>query len=147
MKFGISMITAAIGFGLAAAPAQAQTLADDRRVALAWYEAFDQNDPSILHKILRPDWVDIPSPPGVPVGPEGGKGALTMLNTAFPDFSIKVEDMIQEGDKVVVRASITGTQHGPFMGKPASNRRIEIQAVDIHQIKDGKILRTWHTED
>lgn len=33
------------------------------------------------------------------------------------------------------------------MGFPAKNRKMAIQAIDIHEFKDGKILRTWHTED
>jgi len=31
------------------------------------------------------------------------------------------------------------------MGFPAKNRTMTIQAVDIHEFKDGKIVRTWHT--
>ena len=33
------------------------------------------------------------------------------------------------------------------MGFPAKNRKMSIQAIDIHEFKDGKIVRTWHTED
>ena len=65
----------------------------------------------------------------------------------FPDLSIKIEDILQEGNKVVVRSTISGTQKGPFLGYPAKNRKMTIQAVDIHEVKDGKIIQTWHTED
>jgi len=33
------------------------------------------------------------------------------------------------------------------MGFPAKNRKMIIQTIDIHEFKDGKIIRTWHTED
>jgi hypothetical protein len=33
------------------------------------------------------------------------------------------------------------------MAFPAKNRKMTIQAVDIHEFKDGRIIRTWHTED
>ena len=26
-------------------------------------------------------------------------------------------------------------------------RKMDIQVVDIHEFKDGRIVRTWHTED
>jgi predicted ester cyclase len=58
-----------------------------------------------------------------------------------------IEEVLQEGNKVIVRSTITGTQSAPFMGFPAKNRTMTMQAVDIHEFKDGKIVRTWHTED
>jgi len=33
------------------------------------------------------------------------------------------------------------------MDFPSKNRKMHIQVVDIHEFKDGKIVRTWHTED
>ncbi len=42
---------------------------------------------------------------------------------------------------------ISGTQRAAFLGIPAANRRMSIQAIDIHELEDGKIIRTWHTED
>jgi predicted ester cyclase len=54
---------------------------------------------------------------------------------------------LQDGDKVIVRSEIAGTQTGPFMGFPPKNRKISIQAIDVHQFEDGKIIRSWHTED
>jgi hypothetical protein len=33
------------------------------------------------------------------------------------------------------------------MGFPAKNRKLNIQAIDIHEIESGRIARTWHTED
>ena len=69
------------------------------------------------------------------------------LTTAFPDLDIKIEDVLQEGNKVIVRSMISGTQRGALMGFSAKNRKMSIQAIDIHEFKEGKIVRTWHTED
>ena len=30
--------------------------------------------------------------------------------------------------------------------KIAQNRKMSIQPIDIHEFKDGKMVRTWHTE-
>jgi steroid delta-isomerase-like uncharacterized protein len=72
---------------------------------------------------------------------------MAMLISAFPDFDTRIEDIIQDGNKVVVRSSIAGTQQQAFSGLPATGRSMRIQAVDIHEIENGKIVRTWHTED
>jgi steroid delta-isomerase-like uncharacterized protein len=119
----------------------------EKAVVLQWYEAFDRNDPALLEHILAPSWLDIPSPPGVSPGAAGAKGALTMLHATFADFSIVVEDVISEGDKVVVRATLSGVQRAPFAGVPSKGRAIRIQVADVHQVQNGQIVRTWHTED
>jgi steroid delta-isomerase-like uncharacterized protein len=112
-----------------------------------WYEAFNMKDPALLDRILSENWVDIPTAPGQPAGREGVKPLLAQLTTTFPDFKVSIEEILQDGNKVIVRSEITGTQRETFMGFPAKNRTMTIQAVDIHEFKDQKIVRTWHTED
>ena len=112
-----------------------------------WYEAFNTKDPVLLDRILSEHWVDIPAAPGQPPGREGAKHLLGELTTTFPDLKVTIEETLQEGNKVIVRSTITGTQRATFMGFPAKNRTMTIQAVDIHEFHDGKIVRTWHTED
>jgi steroid delta-isomerase-like uncharacterized protein len=123
-----------------------QQNSDKERVAM-WYQAFDRKEPQLLDQILSDDWVDIPSPPGTPPGPAGVKPIFARLTTTFPDLKLTIEDILQDGNKVVVRARMTGTQEEAFMDFPSKNRKIDIQVVDIHEVKDGKIIRTWHTED
>lgn len=119
----------------------------DKKVVTLWYEAFSKKDPTILDRILSEDWVDIPSPAGTPPGPAGVKPLLAQLTTTFPDLKLTIEDILQDGSKVIVRAKMVGTQSQPFLGFPSKNRKMDIQVVDIHEVKDGKIIRTWHTED
>ena len=120
---------------------------NQKQIVTRWYGAFEKNNPAILDEVLAKDWRDIPPAPSQPPGPEGAKQILVQLGTTFPDLKIKVEDILQDGNKVVVRSTITGTQQGPLIGFPAKNRSMSIQAIDIHEFKDEKIVRTWHTED
>jgi steroid delta-isomerase-like uncharacterized protein len=113
-----------------------------------WYKAFDSHDAAILDTILSEQWQESPTQAGIkPAGREDVKRMLVMLTTTFPDFRIEIEDIIQEGQKVVVRSTITGTQAKEFKGFPSKNRRIRMQAIDIHEFKDGRIAHTWHSED
>jgi hypothetical protein len=131
---------------LLAGPAAADSI-DPKAEALLWYDAFDGNKPTLLDKIIDQAWVDIPSPPSDHSGPAVAKQLLSGLHASFPDFAIKVEDVMQDGDKVVVRSTISATLRGPFLGFSPTGRSMKIQAVDIHEFKNGKITRTWHTED
>ncbi|AXQ31465.1 ester cyclase [Solimonas sp. K1W22B-7] len=118
---------------------------DNRKEAALWYEAFSKHDAELLGSVLSEDWHETPSEE--PVGRAAGMKLLRWLTTVFPDFHIEIRDVIQEGNKVVVRSQITGTQAQTFAGIPSKNRRISIQAIDIHEFKDGKIVHTWHSED
>jgi predicted ester cyclase/ketosteroid isomerase-like protein len=70
------------------------------------------------------------------------KQALTMYRTAFPDLSITVEDMISEGDKVVVRNTWRGTQQGDLGGivPPTGERMVTMPYMEFYRIVDGKIV-------
>jgi len=122
-------------------------VSSNKKDVLRWYEAFNTKHPALVDSILSEDWVDVPPAPGQLSGRQGAKNILVELTTAFPDLKIKVEDVLQDGNRVVVRSEISGTQRGSFMGLPAQNRTMTIIAIDIHEFKDGRIVRTWHTED
>ena len=132
---------------LVAVPSAAAQGGNVKKDVALWYEAFSTNNPALLEKILHQTWTDTPSPPEMPAGAAGAKLVLGQLRTAFPDLHLAIEDVLQDGNKVVVRARMTGTQRGTFMGSSPTSRKLDIQVVDIHEFKDGKILRTWHTED
>lgn len=128
-------------------PAHAADRNTYRKTVTLWYQAFDKNDPKLLDKILSDTWIDIPPAPNQAPGPAGAKQILTELRTAFPDLKITIQEILQDGNKVIVRSEIAGTQRQALMGFAPKNRKMKIQAVDIHEFKDGKIIRTWHTED
>ena len=127
--------------------AHAEDMSTYKKDVTLWYEAFNTKAPALLDRILSAHGVDIPAAPGQPLGREGAKHLLVELTTTFPDRQVRIEEVLQEGNKVVVRSTITGTQSAPFMGFPAKNRTMTIQTIDMHACTDGKMVRTWHTED
>ena len=70
-----------------------------------------------------------------------------MFRTAFPDGKFEVEDLIAEGDKVFVRARMTGTHQGEFMGMPAAGRTINVGVADFLRIEDGQAVEHWGVTD
>jgi steroid delta-isomerase-like uncharacterized protein len=128
-------------------PAHAEERTTDKKNVTRWYEAFNTKDPRLLDRILSEHWVDIPAAPGQPPGRDGAKHLLVELTTTFPDLQVTIEEVLQDGHKVIVRSTITGTQRDTFMGFPAKHRKMTMQAVDIQEFHDGNIVRTWHTEN
>ncbi|GGY96444.1 ester cyclase [Pseudoduganella plicata] len=128
-------------------PGATGSIAANEKLAQCWYRAFDEGDAALLEAILASGWVDIPAPPGTPPGAAGAVRTMKALREAFPDFRITVKDILHDGNRVVVRSAMSGTQCGTFLGMQASGKTLEIQAIDIHDIRAGRIFRTWHSED
>lgn len=66
---------------------------------------------------------------------------------AFPKYGFLAEDVVAADDKVVVRFTIRGTQHGAFMGIPATGKAIQVPAIIIYRIQNGKIAEHWMQVD
>jgi predicted ester cyclase len=116
-------------------------------VVRAFYEPFRTGDASIYAEILSETWVDLPLGPGQEPGPAGMPGQIALFRQAFPDYDVTNEDVIVAGDRVTVRNTVSGTHQGAFMGQAPTGRRVAIRTMDIHEVQDGRIARTWHLED
>ena len=66
---------------------------------------------------------------------------------AVPDARYTVEDMIAEGDRVVSRFTMTGTQTGEMQGIPPTGKQCKVAGIDIFRVVDGKIVEHWDAVD
>ena len=73
--------------------------------------------------------------------------SLRMMYAAFPDFSPTIEDIIAEGDKVVIRETCRGTNKGEFMGTPATGKEMTLSVTIMFRIVGGKIAEAWEEYD
>ena len=111
-------------------------------------EVFNQGNMSWADEFLAPDFVEHEElPPGIPDGREGVKQMTAMLRSAFPDFHATIDDIIAEGDKVVIRQSWTGTHRGEFMGIPPTGKRVSFGVIDIIRVDGGKFVEHWGQMD
>jgi steroid delta-isomerase-like uncharacterized protein len=84
---------------------------------------------------------------GTVTGRENVAGLLTGVVTSLPDLHAAVQDIFGQGDQVVVRLVVTGTQKGPLLGIPASGRQVRWDAIDVYRLERGKISQEWAAED
>ena len=111
-------------------------------------EVFNRGNMSGVDEFLAPDFVEREElPPGLPRDREGVKQLTTMLRSAFPDFKATIDDIIAEGDKVVVRQTWSGTQKGEFMGIPPTGKSVSFGVIDIIRIAGGKCVEHWGIMD
>jgi predicted ester cyclase len=72
---------------------------------------------------------------------------VTMMRAAFPDFQVTVEDMLQDGSKVVTRSRFAGTHEGEFMGIAPTHNRFDIPVIDIIEFRGDKAVAHWGVMD
>jgi predicted ester cyclase len=72
---------------------------------------------------------------------------MWLIKEACPDFQIRIEDVLAEGDRVAVRWSGSGTHTRAFRGAPSTGRRIEHRGIDIICFVDDKVAEFWPMVD
>jgi predicted ester cyclase len=109
-------------------------------------EGFSKGDVSVFDKYTSPDFIEHQYgfvPPNV----VGVKKAIESLHKAFPDFSLKIEDLVVNDDKVWGRMTGRGTHKNQFGPLPPTGKRFEITVIDIGRFKDGKLIEHWGVPD
>jgi steroid delta-isomerase-like uncharacterized protein len=74
---------------------------------------------------------------------DGLKQMAIVLNTAFPDQYSTINEIIAQGDKVMVRMIMRGTHLGEFRGTAPTGNRIEATIYREYVIRDGQIAEHW----
>jgi predicted ester cyclase len=84
--------------------------------------------------------------PGQRAGRDGLKDRVSMLIDGLaPTFT--VEDVVAEGDRVVVRWTNSARHVGDFLGIPPTGRSCAIAGIDIYRLEDGRLAEHWHVID
>ena len=122
-------------------------MSDNKKTIRRYYEeVFNQGRLEVLDEIVVADHIEHNPLPGQTQGIEGIKQRVAMLRAAFnPQFTL--EDVLADGDKVVVRWSNKGTHLADFFGVPATGRPVVVSGIDIHQLREGKLAEHWAIRD
>lgn len=111
------------------------------------YRAFALKDISLLRKAVTADWEYIPASAGQLPGPDEMIPVFAELASALPDMKIELLDVLIHDNRVAVRAEVTGTQSGPLMGIAATSKSVHFAIHSFHELRDGRVAKTWHLED
>jgi len=80
-------------------------------------------------------------------GPMALRAHVTAMRTTFPDFTIRIEDMVAEGEKVVTRVTGQGTHSGGWMDIPPTGKLVSVRGINIDRLEDGRIAEHWGEAD
>lgn len=75
-------------------------------------------------------------------------GQVQFFWKLIPDLKWEIQEMIQEGNRVIVRSMASGTPNGDFMGVKATGATsFKIMTIDIHTVQNGQVVEVYHLED
>jgi steroid delta-isomerase-like uncharacterized protein len=121
-------------------------LETDKSSVRRMYELLNQGDVDSIGDLVADDYEEHDPLPGQGTGREGVVDRFSLISRALaPHFTI--DDLVAEGDRVVVRWTNSGTHVGEFAGMPPTGRTFTIAGIDIYRVADGKLCEHWHVID
>ena len=120
---------------------QTENIANARRII----GAFSADDPRVIDELVAADCIEHQR--GNNPGSEGAKEVIRFLHRGMSDFSLRIEDLVADGDMVWTRNRARGVHTGSIMGNPPTGRSIEVDVIDILRFRDGKLVEHWGIAD
>ncbi|MBA7482677.1 hypothetical protein ES707_18171 [subsurface metagenome] len=106
-------------------------------------EATHSGDWELMRNLYSPKFVQHSPASREPIGWEDYELGCRIARRKLPDFRHKIEDIIAEGDKVVVRLSASTPVKGHFLERSYPDGVMKVTEIDIVRIADGRIVEEW----
>jgi steroid delta-isomerase-like uncharacterized protein len=117
--------------------------ANKQLIRRVFEEVIPAGEPAAMRAFVAQDFVDHDPLPGQPAGVEGAEYAVSTMHGAHPDLCFTIDDLVAEDDRVTIRWTLRGTNTGPMLGRPPTGQPVELAAIVIFRIADGKISERW----
>lgn len=125
------------------------SIEQNKATARRWSEELWSNgNLAVADEIVAANYVrHDPGAPFPAIGPADVKQMVCMLRSMLPDLRIEIEDVIADGDKVVLRYTGIATDTVGYLGRPPTGKHIRAAAMQIFRFAEGKIAESWAVRD
>jgi len=72
---------------------------------------------------------------------------ILFMDSVFPKYEVLMDEVLAEGDRVMVRARLKGKHEGDFLGISATHKEVEIPYVVRYEVHNNKITHSWLISD
>jgi predicted ester cyclase len=109
---------------------------ENKAVVQRLFDAISSGRLDELAQVVAPDVVDHNAVILMqPEGPGGVEEGVRMLRQGFPDLRLTTQELLAEGDQVVARFTMSGTNTGDYRGLPApTQQHFESEAIAILRV-------------
>ena len=115
-----------------------------------WHEeGINQQQPDLALELCTDDFQFhfALTTPDYPEGAAALKHWLIGTFDFFPDFTIEINDLVSDGEKVAFRANIKATQGGKIFGIEPSGKKLSWSSMGIVRVENGKMAEFWWMPD
>jgi steroid delta-isomerase-like uncharacterized protein len=114
-----------------------------KEVVVGFFKAIDNNDFETARKLLGPHHQMHSSMSPVPMNAEQHIGMSKTFNNAFSNVDHEFEEILEIGNKIVVRGAWHGTHTDTFNGIPASGKTVHFTFIQIFEIENDALKNQW----
>jgi len=116
----------------------------NKSIVRRWVEeGWNQQNAALIDELFTPNFYQHETGSETVTSSEALKQFHAGYLAAFPDMHFTIEDLVAEGDKVVWRFKITGTNKGPLMGAPASGKGVALTGMIIFRLESSRMAEAW----
>ncbi len=122
---------------------------ENKAIVRRWLEdGLNARNLAIIDEFFAPDYANHSPRLGV-VGREYTALETAEFFVAFPDWRTTIDDVMAEGEKVVVRLTVQGTYPGEVQGAPVppTGELVTFTIWEMFRVSDGKIVERWAIHD
>ncbi len=119
----------------------------NKDIVISFFKAMDDNDSAVAETLLGSNHQFHSTMSPVPMNAEQHIGMSKAMNESFSDGRHEIIDILEDGNKVVVRATWHGAHTGAFNGIPASGKPVHLSFIAICEIENGQIKNQWAEMD
>ena len=112
---------------------------DEARLTAAWQAVWDRGEVDTLDAIVTADYVRTGARSSRTSSLAEVKAEILAVRAGFPDLSTEVHAVVADGDSIAVFWSSEGTHTEPYLGVPATNRRVRTSGSNHLRLSGGRI--------
>lgn len=104
---------------------------------------WNEGDLDLADQIYALDYVRHHPTASVNASLDDLKNTVAANRAGFPDYKLMFDEMILNEDRIMVRATVTGTNTAPIGERPATGKKIHMSGIYIYRLANKKIAEEW----
>jgi predicted ester cyclase len=112
-------------------------------------EAYNKGNLEVLDELIAPNYLRHQPPMKKVEGSEAYKKFVADVRSAYTNFNIRLEEILVDGNKTVVRITLTGKHTGktPTLMAPPTGKEISMAGCVVSTWENGKVVEEWVYND
>jgi predicted ester cyclase len=112
-----------------------------------FHAAWSRADYETLRQLLAPDCINYNLVTGEQRGIDFELEACRIWHAGFSDVNVRIQQILEKEDRVVVHWQLASRHTGEFMGIAPTQKFVTVPGIEINRVADGRIAEIWRLSD